>query len=231
MGKLNKKQKEVVKIVNEMLEVFDTKKYEGLVRAYKQYRDLMEALDGMTVGEFKELFPSDDDIGFKDEVVINVLGDTLEAVLGHKGNPTWDKVCICIENLILDITYRGNIGTIMTSDVITRTILEALDITQLDIEGKVYSVNDMIKYGSGKDAYYYVFYAVEDFMYDADMSKFIKNNSCVFDLEDFTKRLISELYVYHKDILAKKYAIRLATYVRELHEMILLGYYYCVGVK
>ncbi len=229
--KINEKQKTVVNVVNEMLDIFDTSKYEGLVRAYKQYRDLMEALDGMTMGEFKELFPSNECVISKDDIVIDVLGETLEIVLSHKGNSTWDKVCACIETLILDITYIGNIGTIMTSDVITRTILDALDITQLDIEGKLYSTSEMIKYGSGKDAYYYIFYAVEDFIYDADEIKFVKNNSCTFDLEDFTKRLISELYIYHKDIINRKYAIRLANYVRELHEMILLGYFYCVRTK
>ena len=59
--------------------------------------------------------------------------------------------------------------------------------------------------------------------------KYIENNSKVFDLQDFTKRLISELYVDHRDILKKEYAIRLAAYVKELHEMVLLGYYYLVG--
>ena len=131
---------------------------------------------------------------------------------------------------MLQVTHRPQeLGDIMTNDIITRSIIDALDITELDIDGKIYSTSEIIKKGSGEDAYFYIYYAVDDFIYDNDLMKYIKNNSEVFDLQDFARRLISELYVEHRDVLKKKYAITLAAYVKELHEMILLGYYYLVG--
>ena len=228
--KLTEKQLKLIDVVNEMVEKFDVNTYVSSVRAFKQYRDLMEVLDGMTVGEFRELFPSDEKIDLDDNIKINVIGDTLEIALSYKGNPTWDRVCICVETLMLKVTHKPQeLGDIMTNDIITRSIIDALDITELDIDGKIYSTSEIIKKGSGEDVYFYIYYAVDDFIYDNDLMKYIKNNSEVFDLQGFAKRLISELYVEHKDVLKKKYAITLAAYVKELHEMILLGYYYLVG--
>ena len=228
--KLTEKQLKLIDVVKEMVEKFDVNTYVSSVRAFKQYRDLMEVLDGMTVGEFRKLFPSDEKIDLDDNIKINVIGDTLEIALSYKGNPTWDRVCICVETLMLKVTHRPQeLGDIMTNDIITRSIIDALDITELDIDGKIYSTSEIIKKGSGEDAYFYIYYAVDDFIYDNDLMKYIKNNSEVFDLQGFAKRLISELYVEHKDVLKKKYAITLAAYVKELHEMILLGYYYLVG--
>ena len=228
--KLTEKQLKLIDVVKEMVEKFDVNTYVSSVRAFKQYRDLMEVLDGMTVGEFRKLFPSNEKIDLDDNIKINVIGDTLEIALSYKGNPTWDKVCICVETLMLKVTHRPQeLGDIMTNDIITRSIIDALDITELDIDGKIYSTSEIIKKGSGEDAYFYIYYAVDDFIYDNDLMKYIKNNSKVFDLQGFAKRLISELYVEHRDVLKKKYAITLAAYVKELHEMILLGYYYLVG--
>ena len=228
--KLTEKQLKLIDVVNEMVEKFDVNTYVSSVRAFKQYRDLMEVLDGMTAGEFRELFPSDEKIDLDDDIKISVVGDTLEIALGYKGNPTWDKVCVCVETLMLQVTYRPQeLGDIMANDIITRSIIDALDITELDIDGKIYSTSEMIKKGSGEDAYFYIYYAVDDFIYHNNLMKYIENNSKVFNLQDFTKRLISELYVEHRDILKKEYAIRLATYVKELHEMVLLGYFYLVG--
>ena len=228
--KLTEKQLKLIDVVNEMVEKFDVNTYVSSVRAFKQYRDLMEVLDGMTVGEFRELFPSDEKIDLDDNIKINVIGDTLEIALSYKGNPTWDRVCICVETLMLKVTHKPQeLGDIMTNDIITHSIIDALDITELDIDGKIYSTSEIIKKGSGEDVYFYIYYAVDDFIYDNDLMKYIKNNSEVFDLQGFAKRLISELYVEHKDVLKKKYAITLAAYVKELHEMILLGYYYLVG--
>jgi hypothetical protein len=228
--KLTEKQLKLIDVVKEMVEKFDVNTYVSSVRAFKQYRDLMEVLDGMTVGEFRKLFPSDEKIDLDDNIKINVIGDTLEIALSYKGNPTWDKVCICVETLMLKVTHRPQeLGDIMTNDIITRSIIDALDITELDIDGKIYSTSEIIKKGSGEDAYFYIYYAVDDFIYDNDLMKYIKNNSEVFDLQGFARRLISELYVEHRDVLKKKYAITLAAYVKELHEMILLGYYYLVG--
>ena len=84
--KLTEKQLKLIDVVNEMVEKFDVNTYVSSVRAFKQYRDLMEVLDGMTVGEFRELFPSDEKIDLDDNIKINVIGDTLEIALSYKGN-------------------------------------------------------------------------------------------------------------------------------------------------
>ena len=51
--KLTEKQLKLIDVVNEMVEKFDVNTYVSSVRAFKQYRDLMEVLDGMTAREFR----------------------------------------------------------------------------------------------------------------------------------------------------------------------------------